>query len=516
MKKRWLCVVLLLAVVLNLGVSVSAEEYDDLHQKMQESFGQEGMLDISSYELTLEEVQDIYDRLYHSGQLPWYASADCNYVFGQNQTIAKFRPKELNLKLYDRDLYEQRMAELIAETCLPDMEPWEKALSVYNYIALHTVYDESLLKNTGYDSLVNGSTVCYGYSMLFMDVMNRLQIPCQIVVCYDTGNLSGHAWNAIELDGQWYHADVTWADPVPDTYGFAQQMYFLKTDEEFKEGPEPHDFEWDALVTIAEESFTRDDFLDDSSGSVCFLDAHTVVFRRENGNSNRIISRNLQTQEETVLYQYERKDMNLGQGWYLYPTCGLCVWNGRIYFNREDKVLSMLPDGSDVQEVYYRKPDDKYLIGCMVDEGVLYLSLADHDIQTESMEVPLENVAFHVHNYQKQVVVATCLEEGYHQMTCECGLTYNRTVIPTIDHLMETQVLKEAAVGVTGACTHTCVLCGHQEYEEIPALPQPEPIPEEEPEEFLMWLPAAAVGGCVILFVLAGILAAAKRRARCR
>lgn len=203
MKKRWLCVVLLLAVVLNLGVSVSAEEYGDLHQKMQESFGQEGMLDISSYELTLEEVQDIYDRLYHSGQLPWYASADCNYVFGQNQTIAKFRPKELNLKLYDRDLYEQRMAELIAETCLPDMEPWEKALSVYNYIALHTVYDESLLKNTGYDSLVNGSTVCYGYSMLFMDVMNRLQIPCQIVVCYDTGNLSGHAWNAIELDGRW-------------------------------------------------------------------------------------------------------------------------------------------------------------------------------------------------------------------------------------------------------------------------------------------------------------------------
>lgn len=71
-------------------------------------------------------------------------------------------------------------------------------------------------------------------------------------------------------------------------------------------------------------------------------------------------------------------------------------------------------------------------------------------------------------------------------------------------------------MGVTGACTHTCVLCGHQEYEEIPALPQPEPLPEEEPEEFLMWLPAVAAGGCVLLLVLAGSRSAAKRRSRSR
>lgn len=514
MKKRWLCVCLLLAVVLNLGIPVSADEFDGLRQEMRGSFEEESMLDISSYELTLPEVQDIYDGLYHSGQLPWYASADCDYVFGQDQIIVKFRPKELNPKVYDRDLYEQKMAELIAETCLPDMEPWEKALSVYNHIALHTVYDEDMDKNTGYDSLVNGSTVCYGYSMLFMDVMNRLQIPCQIVVCYDTGDRYGHAWNAIQLDGQWYHVDLTWADPVPDTYGFAQQMYFLKTDEEFKEGPEPHDFEWDALVTMAEEPFTRDDFLDDVSGAVGFLDAHTVVFRQEDGNRNQIISRNLQTEEETVLYKYDRKDMNLGYGWYLYPTCGLDFWNGRIYFNREDKVLSMLPDGSDVQEVYYRQPDDKYLMGCMVDEGVLYLSLADHELMTEAMEVPLENAEFHTHSYKKQIVVATCLEEGYHHMVCECGIAYNRTVIPTIRHLMETQVTRVPAVGVAGESEHTCILCGHKEYEEIPALPEPAPV--EEPEKFPSWIPAAAVGGCVILLVLAGILAAAKRRARCR
>ena len=113
MKKRWLCVFLLLAVVLNLGVPVFADEFDDLRQEMRGSFERESMLDISSYELTLPEVQEIYDALYHSGQLPWYASADCDYVYGQDQIIMKFRPKELNPKLYDRNLYEQKIAELI-------------------------------------------------------------------------------------------------------------------------------------------------------------------------------------------------------------------------------------------------------------------------------------------------------------------------------------------------------------------------------------------------------------------
>lgn len=488
MWKRWMCMLLLLVMLLSLSIPVSAEEYDDLRQEMRESFESERMLDISRYGLTLQKVQEIYDGLYHSGQLPWFADEDCSYVFGENQTITKFRPKVLNPKVYDRDLYEQKLAELIAEACLPDMEPWQKALSVYNHIAVHTVYDEELDKNTGYDSLVNGSTVCYGYSMLYMDVMNRLGIPCQIVICDDAGDGYGHAWNVVQLEDRWYHADLTWADPVPDTYGFAQQMFFLKTDEEFREGPDPHDFEWEALAEVSETPYTQDDFLDDIGGAVYFLDADTVIFRREDGNRNKIISRDLETEKETVLYKFDRKDMNLGDGWYLYPTCGLSLWNGRIYFNREDKVLSMLPDGSDVQEVYYRKPNDKYLIGCMVDDGVLYLSLADHDIAIEQTEVTLEDVQFHTHTYQKETVLATCHEEGYHYMACECGVSFNRTPIPQINHLMEKQVVKEPQVGVPGETLYTCVLCGDTESEQIPALPEPEPVQEENHRWIPRWL----------------------------
>ncbi len=515
MKKRILCLVVLLSVILSVAVPAWADSYDDLRRQMLDSFQAGEMLDIGEYKLSVQEVQDIYNKLYHSGQMPWYADEDCDFVYAEDGTVKRFRPKTLNPRIYDWDLYEQKLAELIAATCLPEMSDWQKALSVHEYIVLHTIYDEQLLKNTGYDSLINGTTVCYGYSMLYMDVMNRLGIPCQIVIAEDTGDGYGHAWNVVQLDDRWYHVDATWADPVPDIYGYSNHRYFLKTDEEFRQGEEPHDFAWEALVEIAEESYTQDDFMEEVNSPVCFLDANHVVFRREKGTYNTVVSRNLATGEETVLQDFYRKEMNLGYGWYLYPTYGLNMWNGRFYFNRENKVLSMLPDGSDLQEIYTYEIKDRYIIGAMVDAGILYLTLVNHEGQMERTEVTLETAEFHTHSYEKQIVFATCREDGYHHMVCDCGVSYNRTVIPKIDHLMKTTVEKAPTQLEAGVTCHSCITCDYKEYEYPPALPAPPVVEEEAPEQIPLWMPAAGAGAllCVIILIIVPGLRK-KRRSR--
>ena len=492
MKRRFLCVLLSLAVLLGMAVTVSADDTTELQQMMLESFNNDKMLDIREYGMELEAVQTIYDELYHSGQLPWFADADCDYVFGENGIISRFRPKELNPLVYDRPLYEQKMAEMLAETCLPDMTDWQKALSVHDYIVLHTIYDEELLLNTGYDSLVKGSTVCYGYSMLYMDAMNRLGIPCQIVICYDTGDGYGHAWNLLQLEGQWYHVDLTWADPVPDTYGYVSHDYFVKTDAEFQSGEKPHDFEWIALETAAESAYEPVAFLENSQSSVCFIDANRVVYRQERGEGYRIVSRDLTTQEETKLYSFDRQVVNLGKGQYLYPTTGICYWNGRIYFNREDRVLSMLPDGSDVQKVYTRDTDKRYILGCMVTDGVLHLTLADHDMEdAEILEVPLEDVEFHTHSYHRNTVKSTCLQDGYYEQVCDCGVSHNRVEIPRINHLLQTVVEKAPTRQESGVTRHQCANCDYVEYSYPPALPAPEEAEEISPlPKWRQWLQA--------------------------
>ena len=480
MRKHVVCVLLALAALLGMAVVVSADDTTALQQMMLESFNEDKMLDIRDYGLELEQVQTIYDELYHSGQLPWFADADCDYVFGENDTISRFRPKELNPIVYDRPLYEQKMSEMLAQTCLPDMTDWQKALSVHDYIILHTVYDGKLLLNTGYDSLIKGSTVCYGYAMLYMDAMNRLGIPCQIVICNDTGDGVGHAWNLVQLEGQWYHVDLTWDDPTPDIYGYVSHDHFVKTDAAFQSGESPHDFEWIALETTAEEPYEPLAFLEKSLSSLCFPDGNSVVYRQARGDGYRIRSRDLTTQEETTLYSFDRKVVNLGKGQYLYPTVGICYWNGRIYFNREDCVLSMLPDGSDVQKVYRRSTDKRYILGCMVDEGMLYLTLADHNLEDlETLEVPLEGVEFHTHSYHRNTVKSTCQQTGYYEQLCDCGVSHNRVEIPMIDHLLQTVVEKAPTQQESGVTRHQCANCDYAEFSYPPALPTPEEVVEE-------------------------------------
>ncbi|MBE5842881.1 MAG: hypothetical protein E7302_01720 [Butyrivibrio sp.] len=68
--------------------------------------------------------------------------------------------------------------------------------------------------HTAYGSLVDGIAVCDGYAAGFELIMQGLGIPAMIVtgdagMSFDTG---GHAWNIVQLDGNWYEVDTTWDD----------------------------------------------------------------------------------------------------------------------------------------------------------------------------------------------------------------------------------------------------------------------------------------------------------------
>ena len=471
--KKFCCALLLLCAVLWTTVPVRADD-ELLREQLRLSVITGEDTDIGAYDLTIEEAETLYLQMYYGGQLPWYADGGYSYYYTEETGIVnEFQGGQLDPLRYDRDLYEQKLAELMAESCLAGMTDWQKALSVHEYIALHTAYDDRYQNFEGYDSLVHGSAVCSGYSLLYMDVLNRLGIPCQMIAVPDTGDGEGHGWNLVQLDGQWYHVDVTWDDPSSDIYGRVSHVNFLKTDEEFRvveEGIEAHDFPWESSVAVAEVSYTQDDFLENVDSAICFVDVDTVVFRIEEDYSNRVVSRNLTTGEETTLYSFDKRGMDLGDGEYFYPTCGLNFWNGRLYFNEEDQVLSMLPDGSDVQTVYSYDVDERYVIGAMADQGVLYLTLSDKDFLVESMEVPLEGVEFHRHSYELLTESATCQRDGFSKMICQCGLSYNETVLEQVEHKMEITKLIEPTSEESGEICHTCSYCGYETREILPPL----------------------------------------------
>lgn len=48
----------------------------------------------------------------------------------------------------------------------------------------------------------------------------------------ENGTVSGeagneqHIWNTVMLDGQWYHVDVTWDDPIGSSFEYTDHAYF--------------------------------------------------------------------------------------------------------------------------------------------------------------------------------------------------------------------------------------------------------------------------------------------------
>lgn len=115
---------------------------------------------------------------------------------------------------------------------------YEAIKEVHDYLVDTIMYqtsttDESIY--TIYGALVNKRCVCEGYAKSFQYMMNIIGIENAIVIGTGTNSQNeteSHAWNYVELNGNWYGIDVTWDDPVILGKGKINKnlryQYFLK------------------------------------------------------------------------------------------------------------------------------------------------------------------------------------------------------------------------------------------------------------------------------------------------
>ena len=114
---------------------------------------------------------------------------------------------------------------------------------VHDYLVDNLEYDTSISRSNiynAYGALVNKIAVCEGYARSFKYIMDEMQIPCVLVIGKGTnsqGQRENHAWNYVQVEGNWYAIDVTWDDPVVVGGGTASReskyKYFLKGSNDF-------------------------------------------------------------------------------------------------------------------------------------------------------------------------------------------------------------------------------------------------------------------------------------------
>lgn len=149
---------------------------------------------------------------------------------------------------------EKKVSEIIKSIITPEMTDFEKEIEIHNYIVNNSNYDEENYKKgtvpkeskTSYGVLVNGKGVCGGYASAMDKLLKAAGLESMIISgeAGEDGKYEPHVWNLVKLDGEYYHIDATWDDPVYILNGMRRDVlhfdYFNLNDEEMSK-----DHKWD-------------------------------------------------------------------------------------------------------------------------------------------------------------------------------------------------------------------------------------------------------------------------------
>ncbi len=118
-------------------------------------------------------------------------------------TVSAEQAEEMNIAV-------RTVADEILKGISADMSQTDIVAYFHDTIITSCEYSETANSDNVYGCLVEGKAVCEGYSRAMQYLCTLVGVKCIIV----TGVAEeDHMWNMVEIDGQWYHIDLTWDDP---------------------------------------------------------------------------------------------------------------------------------------------------------------------------------------------------------------------------------------------------------------------------------------------------------------
>lgn len=166
----------------------------------------------------------------------YFLSVKPNYTLAEDEIAEK------------KAVYDTVVSNIVAEAKSQETV-FDSVLYVYDTILSRTDYDHTLAEAedsslngySAYGCLVEGKTVCSGYTLAFTSIMQKLGIKCgaEFDAMSESEFFSGHVWNYCRLDGEYYYFDLTWDDTSFDSDELRQYLdythdYFGLTTKELK------------------------------------------------------------------------------------------------------------------------------------------------------------------------------------------------------------------------------------------------------------------------------------------
>ncbi len=197
---------------------------------------------------TEEELEEAAERLKYLYRQIFFEQSDIFWVDPYNISADHVRSRGKHRLVL-------RPAYLVTEEELPEMKEafdakveeilaladgmendFEKALFVHDHILKNAVYDHALAESKEYGSmginaygcLMEGKTICSGYTLAFDLLMKRLGYECGAEF-NNYGQFSlfdGHVWNYCKLGDEYYYFDLTWDDTAFESEYYQKHLEF--------------------------------------------------------------------------------------------------------------------------------------------------------------------------------------------------------------------------------------------------------------------------------------------------
>ena len=391
-------------VPMNCSVLASSKTLDAALAEGWKNLSEEiDVYDFGIYESDIDAFADKYLQILYKNPLLYYVENGFNYAYYPDGRIAYIAPSytETNKTVINKTISEiEKATDEVLWHIHGNMSDFDKVMTVHDYMTLNYEYDQSL-KNHSITIMTTKTGVCESYARAFYHVMRELGINCGYVISMPMK----HAWNVIELDGKWYHIDLTWDDPIlsgADAYAQTNHTYALLSDNEIGSKKKPH-YGYN-LDGISADSTDYDKSPWHGFGSIVF----------SNGVDYYISGNDLVSSKGEIIYKnLDGGDggWRLSQNYYLKSTiyANVAEYNGILYFNTDMEIYSYNPKTKETKKVL----SEMALGGLFIEGNTLYYSKLDPNTQQikRAGSIKLGDVCYKEPYYDNnELIVKVCKE----------------------------------------------------------------------------------------------------------
>ena len=206
-------------------------------------------VDISALGYTQDTLQPEIEYFFFTHPELFYVSNGYSILANKQDEVQKIKLKYLYSAYSIPAMlleYRQMIAKIVSDAP-KDGTDFDKLLYLHDYLVRNYAYDydglraeaatnQSVAVRDAYNFFKSGEGVCQAYMLALIALCNELGIPCLPV----TSEQLAHAWNLVQLDGKWYHVDVTWDDAGGEQSAvypsYISYKYFLLSEQALKAG----------------------------------------------------------------------------------------------------------------------------------------------------------------------------------------------------------------------------------------------------------------------------------------